>query len=111
HLPRTDKRWPARYQVIGAERVTLLASPDGGSLVRVIAGDLAGARGPGVTHTPIALAHVTVNPGAQLVLPWPRDFNALAYVLAGRGRVGAERAAIAGGQLAVHGPGDALLLR
>jgi len=34
-------------------------SDDGGALIRVIAGDIAGFTGPGVTHTPITYAHAT----------------------------------------------------
>jgi redox-sensitive bicupin YhaK (pirin superfamily) len=64
-----------------------------------------------VTHTPIALAHVTLRPGARLVLPWPQSFNGLVYVLAGEGTVGAEGRPVRTGQLAVHGPGDAIELR
>jgi quercetin 2,3-dioxygenase len=106
NLPSAQKWVAPRYQDIDRDRVTLLSSPDGGALVRVIAGDVAGAQGPGITYTPIALAHATLFAGAALELPWPRDFNALAYVLAGRGTVGAERRPIQSGQLAVFGPGD-----
>ena len=42
----------------------------------------------------------------MLELPWSVDFNALGYVLAGRGNAGAERRPIHTGQLAVFGPGD-----
>src|ERR1700726_2906496 len=87
NLPADEKWTPPRYQDIGAGRVTLLASHDGGALVRVIAGDIAGHKGPGVTHTPISLLHATVNPGGELRLPWRREFNGLVYVLAGRGSV------------------------
>ncbi|WP_306303278.1 pirin-like C-terminal cupin domain-containing protein [Actinomadura chibensis] len=45
--------------------------------------------------------HATVAPGARLALPWPRDFNALVYVLSGRGTAGVERAGLDEGQLAV----------
>ena len=41
----------------------------------------------------MALVHATVEPGARLDLPWDVDFNALVYVLAGQGTVGAERPA------------------
>src|SRR6266511_2218034 len=54
-----------------------------GGLLRVIAGEVAGHQGPGVTYTPITLLHATLAPGAQLRLPWRPDFNALVYVLAG----------------------------
>src|SRR3954447_21348371 len=106
NLPRALKFAPPRYQDIRGTSVALLSSPDGGALIRVIAGDLAGHSGPGSTHTPITLVHATVNPGASLSLPWRPDFNALAYVLGGRGTVGAERRPIEAGQLAVFGTGD-----
>ena len=108
NLPRTLKMTNPRYQDIRAGQVGLLSSADGGALLRLIAGDLAGYRGPGVTHTPITLLHATVAPGAQVRLPWRRDFNALAYVLAGSGTVGVERRPVRTGQLAVFGPGDVI---
>jgi redox-sensitive bicupin YhaK (pirin superfamily) len=106
NLPKTLKFAPPRYQDIRGASVALLSSPDGGALIRVIAGDVAGHSGPGSTHTPITLVHATVSPGASLSLPWRTDFNALAYVLGGRGTVGAERRPVEAGQLAVFGPGD-----
>ncbi|MCZ8382541.1 pirin family protein [Mycobacterium sp. CPCC 205372] len=110
NLPRRDKFAAPRYQSIEGGDVALLASEDGGALVRVIAGDVDDHRGPGSTHTPITLAHATVQPGAQLSLPWNRDYNALVYVLSGRGRVGPVGHPIEQGQLAVLGPGDRIAL-
>src|SRR5258708_4755653 len=97
-----------RYQDIRAGQVALLSSPDGGALVRVIAGEVDGHPGPGVTHTPITLLHATLEPGAQLRLPWRPDFNALGYVLAGTGTVGADRRPGRSRQLALFGPGDVI---
>jgi quercetin 2,3-dioxygenase len=56
------------------------------------------------------MAHATVQPGAQLSLPWRPDYNALVYVLSGHGTVGSEARPIRGGQLAVFGPGDRITL-
>jgi len=111
NLPR-EKRWAApRYQDIRGAAVSLLSSPDGGALVRLIAGDLGDNRGPGSTYTPISVVHATLHPGADLQLPWRPDFNALLYVMSGHGSVGAERAPVRAGQLAVLGPGAALTVR
>ena len=85
NLPAADKWVPPRYQDIRSNEVALVSSADGGALVRVIAGDVGGHAGPGSTHTPMAMVHATVAAGARLVLPWPREFNALVYVLAGTG--------------------------
>jgi hypothetical protein len=108
NLPRAKKWSPPRYQDIRGRQVALLASADGGALLRVIAGELAGHEGPGITHTPITMVHATVSAGAQVRLPWRPDFNALAYVLAGSGTVGADRRPVRTGQLVVFGPGDVL---
>jgi len=110
NLPAAEKMVDPRYQNLEAGDTALLTSPDGGALVRIIAGEVAGVRGPGSTHTPISLVHATVQPGARLVLPWPGGFNALAYVLAGDGTVGPEGQPLHSGQLVVHGPGDAIVL-
>ncbi len=108
NLPAKDKFLPPRYQELAAGSVTLLASPDGGALVRLIAGRLGEHRGPGVTHTPITMLHATIQPGALLRLPWRRRDNALVYVLNGRALLGTERRPIGEGQLGVFGPGSAL---
>jgi quercetin 2,3-dioxygenase len=108
NLPARLKMTAPRYQDIRGGQVALLRSPDGGALVRVIAGDVGGQPGPGVTHTPITLIHATLSPGARLRLPWRQDFNALVYALAGHGSVGTERRPLRWGQLAVLGAGDAV---
>lgn len=106
NLPRREKFTAPAYQAIEGAAVTLLSSADGGALLRVIAGNVDGRVGPGSTRTPIVLAHATIEPGAHLNLPWRRDYNALVYVLAGRGTVGPVGHPIRRGQLAVLGPGD-----
>jgi redox-sensitive bicupin YhaK (pirin superfamily) len=108
NLPARLKMTAPRYQDIRGGQVALLSSHDGGALLRVIAGEIAGHGGPGITHTPISLLHATLAPDAQLRLPWRPDFNALVYVLAGRGSVGGTRKPIRMGQLAVFGPGDVI---
>jgi quercetin 2,3-dioxygenase len=110
NLAKADKMIAPRYQDIGSAQVALLSSPDGGALVRLIAGDVGGHAGPGSTHSPITLAHATVSPGGRLELPWNRDFNALVYVLSGSGTVGADRRPVRTGQLAVFGEGDTVTL-
>jgi redox-sensitive bicupin YhaK (pirin superfamily) len=108
NLPAAKKWSTPRYQDLGARDTTLLTSHDGGAILRLIAGDLAGHTGPGSTHTPITLLHATLEPDARVSLPWRREFNALAYVLAGRGTVGTDRRPIEMGQLALFGPGDTI---
>jgi len=108
NLPRTQKWAAPRYQDLRATEVALVASADGGALVRVIAGDVAGHSGPGSTYTPMTLVHATLSPEARLSLPWREDYNALVYVLAGDGTVGEAQTPVQTGQLAVFGPGNAI---
>jgi len=122
NLPAAQKWLPSRYQDIRAGEVALATSPDGGALIRIIAGDLGGLAGPGSTYTPMTLVHATLSPGARLSIPWRADYNALVYVMAGLGMVGArpslgtrgggaggsESVPVETGQLTVFGPGDAL---
>ncbi|MCP9987403.1 MULTISPECIES: pirin family protein [Streptomyces] len=111
NLPARDKMKDPRYQDIRGGSVRLLTSPDGGALLRVIAGALDGHEGPGITHTPITMVHATLRPGSEVTLPWRPDFNALAYVLAGRGAVGTERRPVRTGQTTVFGDGRSVTVR
>jgi len=111
NLPAAQKWAAPAYQDITGKDVKLVSSDDGGALVRLIAGELGGYAGPGVTQTPIVYAHVTFAPGASLATAWPSDFNALVYVLGGKGYAGTERRPLAEGQLAVFGPGDAVTVQ
>lgn len=106
NLPPALKMTTPRYQSITKESLRLLTTHDGGAVIRLIAGDLGGHAGPGVTHTPITYAHVTLAPGARLATPWSAAFSAFVFVLAGHGAVGAESRPIDDGELAVFGPGD-----
>ena len=108
NLPAAEKLIAPRYQDLRASEVALVSSPDGGALVRVIAGDVAGHAGPGSTYSPMTMVHATLSPGARLSLPWRSDYNGLVYVLAGQGTVGAEGKPIGTGQLAVLGEGNAI---
>lgn len=108
NLPKADKFLAPRYQNLTGDKVGLITSEDAGALVRIIAGEIDGHTGPGATHTPIVMAHATVQPGARLSLPWRRDFNALAYVLSGRGTVGSQQRPISEGHLVVLADGDRL---
>jgi redox-sensitive bicupin YhaK (pirin superfamily) len=110
NLPSKKKMIPPAYQNLEADLVTLVTTPDATSLIRVIAGEIGGAKGPGSTHTPIVVAHATVSPGARMTLPWNPAYNALAYGLAGSGTVGMEEVGFGLGRLAVFGAGGTITL-
>jgi len=111
NLPRADKRAEPRYQDLSGDKLTLLRNDEDTAIVRLIAGDLAGVKGPGNTYTPIVLAHATLQPGARLALEWSREFNALVYALSGTGHVGdAPGRALRSGQVAALGAGDVVVV-
>ena len=111
NLPAAKKWSQPAYQDIRANDVALLTTPDGGALLRVIAGDIAGHNGPGSTQTPITMVHATLAPGAELRLPWRADYNALVYTLNGHGTVGENGQPVKMGQLAVLVDGATLLIK
>jgi quercetin 2,3-dioxygenase len=111
NLPAAKKWSPPAYQDVRANDVALLTTQDGGTLLRVIAGEVDGHVGPGTTQTPITLIHATIAPGAELRLPWRKDYNALVYTMSGHGFVGEEQRPVSMGQLTVFGDGDAIVIR
>jgi redox-sensitive bicupin YhaK (pirin superfamily) len=69
NLPRAQKLATPRYQDLRSGELGLLTTGDAGALVRVIAGDVAGHRGPGTTHTPMAAAGLLFAFGGLLTVP------------------------------------------
>lgn len=108
NLPKAKKWLEPQYQDLQGEDSAIVTSADGGALLRILAGELDGHRGPGISHTPIVITHLTLLPGAQIEIPWREDFNALAYVLAGRGSIGPDGHPIQTGQNVVLIDGNVL---
>lgn len=108
NLPKSKKWVEPQYQDLQGEDSAIVTSADGGALLRILAGELDGHRGPGISHTPIVITHLTLLPGAQIDIPWREDFNALAYVLSGKGSIGSASHPIQTGQNAVLVEGNVL---
>jgi redox-sensitive bicupin YhaK (pirin superfamily) len=102
NLPRADKWLEPTYRTKGAAESTLLTTPDGGALIRMIAGEVAGHTGPGSAFTPITTIHATIAPGAALAARLQR-----AGLRAVRDRHGGPVACpVHTGQATLSGPGD-----
>ena len=71
NLPAKDKKAPPGYQSLLDSQIPLVKLPGGGGSARVIAGQLAGARGPARTFTPIDVWDLRLDGGktAELVVP------------------------------------------
>ncbi len=85
-LPRALKSMAPRYQNLTPDTVPVVQGA--GTTVRVIGGELAGARGPGEALMPLVVAHVTVQAGKRFEAAIPAGFEMAAYVIAGEGRFG-----------------------
>jgi len=101
-LPRLSKLGAPRYQRL--EAAAIAAFERDGVQVRVVAGELAGLRGPAEVLMPLVLAHLTLQPGARFEARLPEAFEAGAYVVSGEARVGGE--AVREGELAVLAQGE-----
>ena len=110
NLPSVKKWADPRYQEIQGSHVGIGANPERDAAIRVIAGSAGEVRGPGVTHTPINMLHVTLLPGSRIRLPWPERFNALVYTMEGTVQVSSGRIALEASHLAVLGAGGVIEL-
>lgn len=98
-LPRALKMAPPRYQRLEAADIAEKRLP--GATLRVVGGEISGARGPAGTLMPAFVAHVAVDPGAAISLEVAACFEAAAYVIAGEGAFGLEGVAASTGELVV----------
>lgn len=112
NLPAKDKMTAPAYQEYAPDRIPQ-AAPAPGVLVKVIAGEVAGVRGPIVQPAtdPVYL-DLTVEAAARLVQALPPDHSAFVYVYEGALRVGegADAATVSAKELAVLSPGAQVVL-
>ncbi len=83
NLPIAHKMTPPRYQSITADQIPVVEFDEGKVQARVIAGELRGAKGPAETFSPMLVAELTLQPGAQLGLELPAGWTTLLGVLRG----------------------------
>lgn len=102
NLPRADKRMRPRYQELKSADIPSARSADGKVSVRVIAGEALGARAAIDTRTPIFYLHLSLQPGARILQPAPREYNTFAWVFSGEARFGDQR--VGAGRAAVFAP-------
>jgi quercetin 2,3-dioxygenase len=83
NLPAVHKMSEPGYQDIESARIPVVALPDGAGHVRVVAGELLGARGPARTFTPVEMWEVRVKAGREATLALPEGHTALLLVMRG----------------------------
>ncbi|HEY4545081.1 MAG TPA: pirin family protein [Pedomonas sp.] len=123
NLPAKDKMAPAGYQGITSADIPVMDLADGAGTARIIAGELAGTKGPARTFTPINVWDVRLVRDADAALALPDGHTALLVVLSGHVTVAGDDGAAQdageaevlllsreGSGLALHADGDTTLL-
>ncbi len=93
NLPAKEKLSPPRYQALLADDIPSVSLADGGSTVRVIAGDFHGTKGAASTVTPINAWDVQLFASAVAELQIPVGHTALIIVQSGTVRINEQRLA------------------
>ena len=83
NLPAALKMTPSRYQTPLRAQIPEVDLPDGAGLVRVIAGDFHGVKGPANTYTPINLYDLRLKAGHHADLTLPAGYNTAIFLLHG----------------------------
>jgi redox-sensitive bicupin YhaK (pirin superfamily) len=78
---------PPKYQAIVAAQIPEIKLAGGAGIVRVIAGEFQGKRGPASTFTPINVWDVRLTSGRQVEVDLPAGHNVGVVVLEGRATV------------------------
>jgi len=119
NLPAKDKMAPGGYQGITADMIPTVDLPGGAGTARVIAGELAGAKGPARTFTPINVWDARLARDADVTLDLPEGHTAMLVVLGGHVTVNGDQPvgeaevlllSREGRQVSLHADGDAMLL-
>lgn len=83
NLPAQYKMIAPHYQSITKGRIPALKLDDKGSIVRIIAGDYQGVKGPANTYTPINLWDLYLPSGQTVELDFPEDYTTILFALKG----------------------------
>lgn len=96
NLPARLKMTPPRYQTLLDDTIPRVDLRDGDGLVRVIAGEFEGARGPAQTATPMNIWDVRLDAGKTAALSLPEGHNLVLCVIDGPVTINGQAHARAG---------------
>jgi redox-sensitive bicupin YhaK (pirin superfamily) len=102
NLPQRDKMIKPRFQDIPSSKIPVAQTKDGTVKAKVIAGEALGTHAIIETRTPILYVHFTLQP--KVVQPIPKEYNAFAYVINGKGMFGpaGNQKAAKAGQVVIY---------
>ena len=83
NLRAQDKKAPAGYQTLLRSQIPVVKLGGDAGMVRVIAGEFGGQKGPAKTFTPINLWDVQLRAEKAVELPLPSGHTSAVFVLKG----------------------------
>lgn len=84
NLPKKDKMSKPGYQGIKNEDIPAVKIPNSAGVVRVIAGEYVGTKGPASTFTPVNLWDIRLNAGHTTEFKVPAGHTTAVFVLSGK---------------------------
>ncbi len=105
NMPGAHKHDAPAYRQFGADEFPLVEKDNGRLRLKIVAGEIAGRKGPLDTFGEPLLAHVEARPGATAFLELPADAETGVYVLVGSGLFGPEKTPASEGELVLFAPG------
>jgi redox-sensitive bicupin YhaK (pirin superfamily) len=111
NLPKKDKMMDPRYQEVKQKDIPVATTADGAT-VRVVAGEVAGVRGPvrDIVSDPEYL-DVSIPAGKSFSHATKADHTVFAYVFEGEGIFDPSAGAVGDGTLVLYGPGSQIEVR
>ncbi len=94
NLPRAHKMDPPRYQAMVADQMGLVTLPGDSGVVRIVAGEFQGVRGPAKTYTPINVFDVRLNAVGKVELTFQSHHNAGLLVMKGDVTINGSKATL-----------------
>ena len=106
NLPRTHKLAAPKYQALTDRTIEAVPLADDRGVVRVISGAYEDRRGPADTFSPAHMLDLRLQPGAQVHLSTPRDYNTALLVLEGQVTANGSKPVSAGEFVLFNNDGD-----
>ena len=101
NLPARDKRSRPGYQAITSAQIPTVALTGAGNSARVIAGELAGVKGPARTFTPISVWDLRLDGDTPIELTVPEGYTTILAVLRGTLRINGSDEAVGAAEVAL----------
>lgn len=108
NVPESLKMAPPEHHAVPAERVPVIESLGQGSRLRLYVGRVGEEIGPAPLPTPVLVAHLSLEPGAEATIPVPKGWTTAFTVVAGHVSAGAAEPLEPGATAVFADDGDAI---